>query len=608
MTEANGPKRADIIPASTAGTLDGLFRERVRRSPAAVAYRSYDRGAKAWQDLTWSRMAERVGRWQASLRAERLGVGDRVAVQLRNGPDWVAFEQAALGLGLVVVPLYVEDRPDNVAYILADAGVRLVLLNDAGDWERLAPHAERLEALKRVILLGGKAPGASAANTEARVRACADWLAEQPDPLSERGGDPDKLATIVYTSGTTGRPKGVMLSHSNILSNAAAALSVLEVNTSDLALSLLPLSHTFERTCGYYATMMAGCTVAYCRSVQQLAEDLNSVHPTIMISVPRMFERIHARIEAQLAKQPWYRRALFRLAVAVGWRCFLRSQREVGWSPRLLLWPLLRRTVAQRMSARLGGRLRLAVSGGAALPPQVARTFIGLGLTVVQGYGMTETSPIVSANTPEHNRPASVGRPLPGIEVRIGEHDELQVRGPNTMLGYWNNHRATSETINADGWLRTGDQTHIDDAGYIYITGRLKDILVMSNGEKVPPADMESAIALDPLFDQALVVGEARPFLGALVVLNPEHWVTLAREHGLDPFDSASLDDRDLHHSLVRRVAKCLHDFPGYAKVRRVRPLLEPWDIESGLLTPTLKVKRAKVLEQFAKEVEAMYA
>ena len=600
------PQPTDIIPARTAGTLDGLFRERVRRSPGAVAYRRFERAARAWEDLSWAQMGAWAGRWQAALRAEGLGTGERVAVQLRNGPDWVAFEQAALGLGLVVVPLYVEDRPDNVAYILADAGVRLVLLHDAGDWERLAPHAERLEGLKRVVLLHGDP--AAPASRDGRVRASAQWLPERGDSLSERGGNPDKLATIVYTSGTTGRPKGVMLSHNNILTNAAAALAVLDVRTDDTALSLLPLSHTFERTCGYYATMMAGCTVAYCRSVQQLAEDLASVRPTIMISVPRMFERIHARIEAQLAKQSWLRRTLYRLAVAVGWRRFLHAQREVRWSPRLVLWPALRRLVARRMAERLGGRLRLAVSGGAALPTTVARAFIGLGLDVVQGYGMTETSPIVSANTPDHNRPASVGRPLPGIAVRVGEHEELQVRGPNVMLGYWNNHRATSETIDAEGWLRTGDQAHIDEAGHIFITGRLKDILVMSNGEKVPPADMESAITLDPLFDQALVVGEARPFLGALVVLNAEHWVGLAREHELDPFDPASLDDRDLHHTLVHRVAKCLHDFPGYAKVRRVHPLLDAWDIDSGLLTPTLKVKRAKVLERFAGEVEAMYA
>jgi long-chain acyl-CoA synthetase len=273
----------------------------------------------------------------------------------------------------------------------------------------------------------------------------------------------------------------------------------------------------------------------------------------------------------------------------------------------LLLWPLLRRQVANRVLGRLGGRVRIAVSGGAPLPGGVARTFIGLGLPLLQGYGLTEASPVVSVNRLEYNRPDSVGPPLPGIEVRIGENDELQVNSPGVMLGYWNHQAATAEVLTLDGWLRTGDQARIED-GCVCITGRLKDILVLSNGEKVPPADLEMAIGLDPLLEQVLVVGEGRPFLGALLVLNADLWPGLASEYGLDPDARESLRDRRVLAMIQQRVAAALREFPGYAKIRRVALMLEPWTIENNLLTPTLKVKRAAVLQRYSELVDAIYA
>jgi long-chain acyl-CoA synthetase len=271
-----------------------------------------------------------------------------------------------------------------------------------------------------------------------------------------------------------------------------------------------------------------------------------------------------------------------------------------------VFFPLLKRLVGNKVTAKLGGQVRYAVSGGAALPFPVAKTFIGLGLEILQGYGLTETSPVITVNRPGHNDPASVGEPLRGMEVRIGENDELLVKSPGIMLGYWNNHAATAEMIDPDGWLHTGDQARIED-GCVYITGRIKDILVLSNGEKVPPADMEAAICMDPLFDQALVLGEGRAWLAALLVLNSDLWFGFARESGLDPFQRESLEDERLHKKVLTRVRQQLHDFPGYAKIRRAVLTLEPWTVENGLLTPTLKVKRATVLEQFADRVEALF-
>jgi long-chain acyl-CoA synthetase len=272
-----------------------------------------------------------------------------------------------------------------------------------------------------------------------------------------------------------------------------------------------------------------------------------------------------------------------------------------------LAYPLLKKLVADKVTAKLGGNIRYAISGGAALPFTVAKTFIGLGVEILQGYGLTETSPVISVNMPDDNEPGSVGVPLNGVEVRIGENDELLVKTPGRMLGYWNNHAATAEIIDADGWLHTGDQASIEN-GHIYITGRIKDILVLSNGEKIPPMDMELAISLVPAIDQVLVIGEGRPYLAAIVVLNTEEWLKLAARFKLDPDAEESLDNDKLQSYLLKKIKGCLKDFPGYAKIRRVIPTLEPWTVDNGLLTPTLKAKRARILKRFADKITAIYA
>jgi long-chain acyl-CoA synthetase len=592
----------DIIPLEAAGTLDGLFRERVRRTPDSPAYRGFDSVRGAWTDTTWAEMAQQVARWQAALAGEGLEPGARVAVMLRNCREWTAFDQAALGLGLVTVPLYPDDRAENVAYILEHSGVQLLVLADAAHWQRLGA-AHTTASLRRVVLLEG--PGL--ADPDARVRCAADWLGPASPMLREGPGDPHRLASIVYTSGTTGRPKGVMLSHRNMLAVAHGALQLVDGYREDVFLSFLPLSHTLERTAGYYLPMMAGSTVAYARSVPQLAEDLRQVRPTVLIAVPRIFERVHARLTEQLATKPWAARWLFARTEQVGWRRFEARQGRGRRGAGTIAWPLLERLVARKILAALGGRLRIAVSGGAALPVPVARRFLGLGLTLLQGYGLTETAPVVSVNTPHDNDPASVGLPLPGVEVRIGPQDELLVRSPGLMLGYWNDPAATAAALDADGWLRTGDQARIG-RGRIYITGRIKDILVLSTGVKVAPADMESAIAMDPLIEQVMVVGEGRPHLAALVVLSAERWPALAAELGLQPDAYASLEHAKLHAALLGRIAERLQGFPGYARIRRVAVLADPWSVENGLLTPTLKLRRSAVLERYAAQVEGLYA
>jgi long-chain acyl-CoA synthetase len=496
---------------------------------------------------------------------------------------------------MVTVPLYTNDRPENIGYILQDAEVRLLLLENNEQWQVLQQIRNQLAGLNRIISLHKVDP----LGIQPHLLSIDEWLPDQTDDeLQLIDVASTDLATIVYTSGTTGRSKGVMLSHYNILWDIDSGVKVIDVYPSDVFLSFLPLSHTLERTVGYYLAIIAGATTAYARSIPQLAEDLTIIKPTILIAVPHIFERVHAKIRDKLESDSAIARTIFNLAVDTGWAQFEFQQGRVSWSPKLLLWPLLEKLVAQKIQDKLGGRLRIAVSGGAPLSPEIARIFIGLGVPILQGYGLTETSPIIAANTHEHNLPASVGRPFPGIEVKISEYEELLCRAPNVMMGYWNNRSATSEVIDTEGWFHTGDKAKIED-GYIFITGRLKEIIVLANGEKVPPADMEMCIAMDSLFDQVLIVGEGKPYLSAIVVLNPEHAVN----SGLEPSNLSEQQTEEI----LSCINNHLDNFPGYAKVIRVTVLEEPWSVENGLITPTMKLKRNKILERFADKYDEMY-
>jgi long-chain acyl-CoA synthetase len=551
-------------------TLPDLLLERVRATPEAGAYRQFD--GQRWIEWSWAEIGREVARWQAALAREGLAPGERVALCLHNRVEWVLFDQAALGLGLVDVPLYFDDRPDNMAFCLNDAGVRLLLLEDGAQWAALKAS---VKTVTRVVCLAN----ASAVGDE-RVVNLREWLPAEIDEAGPRRGPAkaDDLATIVYTSGTTGRPKGVMLSHRNILSNVIAAFRALPAYPHDSFLSFLPLSHMFERTCGYYYGILAGAKTIYARGIKELAEDLKTQRPTLLIAVPRIFERIYARLQEQMPPGSLKRR-LFERAVDIGWK---RFQGQANWSENLL-WPIFRLLVAKKLHRRLGGRIRLIVVGGAAFAPEHARVFIGLGLPIIQGYGLTEAAPVLTANRPGDNDPLSVGRALEGIELRCAENGELLARGPNVMLGYWNNPEATAAVIDQDGWLHTGDIVRIV-GGRVYITGRLKEIIVLSNGEKVPPVDLEQAILVDPVFEHVMVVGEGRPKLGLLAV-------------------SRLADEAEL----CARANRLLKDFPGYAKICHIARVEGPWTVENGLLTPTLKLKRPEIEKRYAKEIEAMY-
>lgn len=535
-------------------------------TPGRVLYRQFVDGA--WRDYSAGDVAALAASWQAAFRRDAFAPGDRVAVGLRNGLAWVALDLAGLASGLAVVPLYVDDNAENQAYCVADSEARLVVVENA----RLANALARAGVDPARIVALRADPGEG-------WRTVAEYLPAADLPFAARPVEPGALATICYTSGTAGRPKGVMLSHGNILANVQGCRATGMGRADDRFLSFLPLSHMFERTGGYYLPLALGAQVVFARGIAQLADDLAGQAPTAIFAVPRVLERLAARIRSSVAQSAW-RRALLERCAAAGARVESGGAGAIDW----LTMPLLRRIVGRPVLARLGGRLRLAVVGGAAMDPAIARFFIGLGLPVLQGYGMTEASPVVSVNALGDNDPETVGRPLANVEVRIGEGGEILVRGPSVMLGYWRDAAATARAIDRDGWLHTGDLGQWRD-GRLAIRGRLKDVLVLSNGEKLPPQEVELAILGDESFEQLMLVGEGRPFLTLLAV-------------------TRETDEREL----VRRANERLKAFPRYVRVRRAIVAPEPWTVENGLLTPTLKIRRERVQQRFAPQIEAVYA
>ena len=589
-------KTLDVISIDEAKTLHGLFLQRVKRTPDAIAFRYYDTKKASWLSYSWAEAARQILFIRAALAKEGLIPGDRVALMLRNCPQWVFFEQAALAMGLVVVPLYTNDRADNVSYVLQDAGVKLLLIENDSMLKQLEPIISQLQGLSRLITVD------SCSNTSLypRLVSLAVWQDQNLDNLSLPDIDTDTLATLVYTSGTTGLPKGVMLSHRNILFNASAAVELFPNYREDVFLSFLPLSHMLERTLGYYIPVMCGSTVSFARSVDKLAEDLLTQKPTVLISVPRIYERVYNRILSQVKQKSPIAQKLFFTTVDLGWQRFLKNKK--GY----FLWPVLKMLVANKIMAKLGGRLRLAICGGAPLSADVAKIFIGLGLNLIQGYGLTETSPIISGNPVDNNVPSSVGIPLPGIEISIGDDDELLVRSPSNMLGYWNNTEATDAMIDKGGWLHTGDKALLRGE-HIEITGRLKDILVLSNGEKVPPADIEQAISIDPLFEQVLIIGEGKPFLSAIIVLEHDAWIKEAEIQKFDLDDGGIFKSKPVQKFVLDRIAILLKRFPGYATIRAVTLLATPWSIEDGSMTPTMKLRRPDIIEKNREYIDEMY-
>ncbi|MDL2059561.1 long-chain fatty acid--CoA ligase [Mesosutterella sp. AGMB02718] len=593
-------------------TLPELLTQHIPCHARLEAFREYSSREKRWVSLNYEQMNERVQRWREAFAAAGLERGDRCAMLMPNCVDAICFDQGVLSDAFVPVPLHAIDTPGSSAYILQDSGCRVLVTNKYLKWKGIRDCGVELPDLKLVVITDDEVPADPADRIE--VIPLETFLERgRGTPLPPGPKDTD-LGAIVYTSGTTGRPKGVMLTHRNILSNVRAVLKHLQPEPTDRWFSFLPLSHTFERTTTYYVGMGMGNPIIFYRSIATLAKDLKYAAPNVMMAVPRVYEQIYAKIMQEVRRQPKAAQALFNWAVDVGWRRFCRENGLPAAPGRLsFLDPIvagpLDRLVGAKVRSAFGehSHINVFVSGGAALNPVVARCLLGLGVTIVQGYGMTEASPIITVHKKGAIHPTTVGPALPNLEVKLGEDDELLVRGPSIMKGYWHNQKATDEAIDSEGWLHTGDVAEIYEDGQISIKGRIKEIIVTSTGEKVPPADLEQAIEVDPFVDQVMVIGDDRPYIAAIIVPNRQAWEALCAKLGVDPADPATLRARPVRQAVVHLVKAATRSFPNYGIPRDVLLTLSPWTIDNGALTPTLKLKRRVILQRLNKDIEELY-
>ena len=587
-------------------TLLDAFAETVQRVPSREFIRHHD--GSEFVAVTYGEFAHEVGRVARGLVGLGLEAGDRIALVSENRFEWAVADYAAMSVGAVTAPLYPTLPPGQIAYILRDCEARVVIASTSEQAAKLAEILPECPSVEQVIVMDTDAGGAAGLPN-----------AIQFDALGHDAGDgfdaeiaarrarltPDDTVTLIYTSGTTGSPKGVILSHANFLSNVAAGRSVLHITEDDLFLSFLPLCHVFERMAGHYLPMVAGACVAYSRGLRYLVDELRAVSPTVMACVPRFYESLQERVLKNVESAPAARQKVFGWAMAQG---TARSERVRAGAP---IGPLLgikgriaHKLVFHKLHETVGGRLRFFISGGAALPRSTAEFFHAAGILILEGYGLTETSPVIAVNAEDDYRLGTVGRPIPDIEVRIADDGEIVTRGPHVMQGYYGLPEDTAEAIDGDGWLHTGDLGDLND-GYLRITGRKKHLFKLSNGKYIAPEPIENALKASPYVAEAVVIGEGEKVAGAIVVPS---FATL--EGAVDAADSrdellARADVRKLYRDEIDRVTDDLADFE---KVRLFLLVGREFTIEAGELTPTLKVKRATVLAGLADEIAALYA
>ena len=578
----------------TASTIPHAFRNRVRATPDSIAYR--EPTEDGWRNIPWSEVELRVARRRSALATAGLTPGDRVAIFLPNGIEWVVTDLAAMAQGLVTVPVYLRDSADNICHVLRDCGAVICITDTAESWAALGPETDTPD-LRNIWIMSG-----DTATSDDRVCLIPD--AKTREDSSAMASDGDRLATIIYTSGTTGPPKGVMLSHKALLWNAGAVARVNRIEPEDVFLSILPLAHAFERSLGWLCPMLHGSTVAYVHSIETLSEDLARLRPTILLAVPRLFERVHDKARTQAGASAMGRWLLQR-TVKSGWARHLASlggRRGLPLADRVF-WALAGHRVARRIRAGFGGRLRMVLSGGAPLSEATYRFMIAMEVPLIEGYGLTEAGPAVTGSSLDDRRPGFVGRALPDAETKIGPRQELLVRSPGVMMGYWHNPKATEDTVDDDGWLHTGDTAEIID-DRVRICGRIKDILVLSTGENVNPAPIETAILADPLIEQACVLGDGKPWCAAVVVVNCDQFHDWSEQVFSG---SADVNDPLLRAALTERLQSQMDNVPPFARVRSLYIEKEPWSLSSGLITPTLKAKRPKIAVRYADEVNRLY-
>jgi long-chain acyl-CoA synthetase len=576
-----------------------------RTRPDAMRYKE----AGVWKTISHAETELRVTRLAAALQSWGVESGDRVAMLSENRPEWAITDYAALGLGCVDVPVYPTLPPNQIAFILNDCKAKVILVSTAEQLAKIQEIRKQVPSLERIVSFEDPRGAAEVLHF--------DDVLEEGRRLIEAGTaenfreramrvKPEAVATLIYTSGTTGDPKGVMLTHGNLASNLAAVSQhgVIEFQKGDVALSFLPLSHVFERLVDYYYWLF-GVSIAYAESIDKVADNLGEVKPHYMVSVPRLFEKIYAKVMGATG----VKRKLVMWAKKVGEEAaeLEIAGKEVGGSLAFQR-RIADKLVFSKLRERTGGRLRAAISGGAPLSGDVAKFFFAAGLPVYEGYGLTETSPVLSANRPGFVRLGTVGQPVPGTEIRIETSGEIVARGPQIMKGYYNQEEATREVIDEDGWFHTGDVGEFDSDGFLRITDRIKNILVTAGGKNIAPQPIENEVAMSPFIAQVVMLGDRRAFPTLLVVPDFENLAPWAQERGIDTSNHERLSqDPQVREMLEKEAFKRLDGFARYEIPKKIAVIPSEFSIDTGELTPTLKVKRRVVEERYSTVIEGMY-
>lgn len=618
----------DTIPEMFTGVADHY-----RGNPRA-ALRYKDTSLDQWIGITWDELENRVEALAGYLHESGIRPGDRVAILSENRPEWVIIDLATQILGGVNVSLYTSLPEHQVAYIVNDSGSKLLFTSTTLQQRKAQDVFDDCPDLNEVVTMSDRDDDLPEfvrhwTNVTAEGKNYWQQHEEELRPLREEV-EPDDLASLIYTSGTTGQPKGVSLTHENFCSNVKAALSVVPFDDTDHHLSFLPLFHSFERTAGYHAVMACGATISYAESVNAVSRNLEEVHPTVMISVPRLFERMYGLVFKSMEDGSSIKKKVFSWAVNIGRKT--AKKKLAGKTPGPLLrmqQKLADRLVFSKLHEKLGGNLRFAVSGGAALSKEIGEFFMAAGIKIIEGYGLTETAPIVSANPMDRPRFGTVGHVLPGVTVAIqrledktiigqlrGEdyptnlstaEGEILVKGPNVMKGYWNDEPGTRDAFDDEGWYHTGDVGCFDE-GYLTITDRVKHMIVSKGGKNIYPGPIEDQFKTVRWIDQIMVVGEGREFLCALVVPEFEELEKYARQENISFSDTEEL----LKHSDIQSLFKqTFRDYSrtasSHEKIRRFRLLNEPFTVDNGLMTPTLKLRRKNIERTYQDTIQAMY-
>ena len=604
------PPRVPLAPDEPT-TLAEVFERATARHRKTDAL-NYKRGGE-WRSISSAELLERAHLIAYGLHALGVRAGERVSILAESSPEWTLTDAGCQFAGVIDVPIYPTQAPPQVRYILDDSGARVLFIRNREAFSRIFEAIDGCDTLEHLIFFEPEgAKDAGAITLDELMERGRALRTEQPDLIKQisRVARAEDLATIIYTSGTTGEPKGVMLTHSNLVSNLIDSSGHLAFSESDVALSVLPLSHVLERI-GMYMYIHHGMSVYYAESIEKIGENIREVRPTIMICVPRLFEKIYARIQEKAAAGGKLKAGMLAWAVGVG---KLRAQHIVARKP---VPPLLQlkhnlasRLVFSKWRAGLGGRMRLFVSGGAALPEEIGYIFMGAGIPIVQGYGLTETSPVIAAGNLEENRIGTVGRPIKNVEVRIAADGEIETRGPNIMRGYYRKPAETRAVFTADGWFKTGDIGLIDEDGFLKITDRKKELFKTSGGKYIAPSAIEARIKGSRFVNQVVLIGHGRKYPAALIVPDWEQLRAYTQHKGIR--DGAATPAELCRNARIldlmqRQVDALCADLSKYERVKRIALLEQEMSIEGGELTPTLKVKRRVVDEKYRDVINRLY-